>query len=68
MTLSITKNKLLNLALRLESAINDARYDIDHKTNALGLAGKFSEASVHSFHYETLERNITSIKKTIKRL
>jgi hypothetical protein len=66
--LSIHKNKLLNLALQLEIAINDAQKDIDDKTNALSLAGKFSEASVHSFHFETLERNIQSIKKTIKRL
>lgn len=66
--LSIHKNKLLNLALRLELAINDARYDIDNKTNALSAASKYREASAHSFHYETLERNITSIKKTIKRL
>ena len=62
------KNTLLNLALRLELAINDARQDIDAKTNALSIAGNFSEASAHSYHYETLERNISSIKKTIKRL
>lgn len=62
------KNTLLNLALRLELAINEARQDIDAKTNALSAAGQFPEASAHSFHFETLERNIQSIKKTIKRL
>mgnify|MGYP007071674857 CR=1 FL=1 len=62
------KTKLLNHALQLEIAINDARKDIDDKTNALGAAGKFSEASSHSFLLEILERNIQSIKKTIKKL
>ena len=66
--LTYQKSKLLNLALRLELAINDARYDIDNKTNALSAAGKYREASAHSFHIITLERNIQSIKKTIKRL
>jgi hypothetical protein len=66
--LNYQKSKLLNLALQLEIAINDARNDINDKTNALYAAGKYSEASAHSFHYETLERNIQSIKKTIKRL
>jgi hypothetical protein len=66
--LNYQRSKLLNLALQLEIAINDARNDINDKTNALSNAGKYSEASAHSFHYETLERNIQSIKKTIKRL
>ena len=66
--LSHQKNTLLNLALRLELAINEARQDIDAKTNALSMAGQYSEASAHSYHFETLERNIQSIKKTIKRL
>jgi hypothetical protein len=50
--LTYEKSKLLNLALRLETAINDARYDIDH----------------YSYYVEILDRNIQSIKKTIKRL
>ena len=66
--LTYQKSKLLNLALQLEMAINDARKDIDAKTNALSMAGQYSEASVHSYHFETLERNIQSVKKTIKRL
>lgn len=66
--LQYQKNKLLNLAIRLELALNEARKDIDDKTNALGLAGKFSEASAHSFHYDIMERNITSIKKQIEKL
>jgi hypothetical protein len=68
MLLSYQKTKLLNLALQLETAINDASNDINDKTNALSIAGQYSEASAHSFHFETLERNIQSIKKTIKRL
>lgn len=66
--LTITKNTLLNKVLRLELDFNEAQQEIDAKTNALSKAGKFSEASEHSFIIDIIKRNIESIKKQLKKL
>lgn len=66
--LTTTKNTLLNKVLRLEIDLNEARTEIDAKTNALSTAGKFSEASTHSFIVSTIKDNLTSIKKQLEKL
>ena len=66
--LSFQRNKLINLLLQFEQALNDAKNEIDDKTNALHASGKFSEASEHSNHIPIIERNIISIKKQLKKL
>lgn len=62
------KNTLLSLLANFKARLYDYQADIDDKTNALGLAGKFSEASVHSNIWPTIDRNLTSIEKQIKKL
>lgn len=62
------KNKLLSLLSQFKTSFYEAQHDIDNKTNELGTKGKFSEASSHSFIFETIERNITSIEKNVKKI
>jgi hypothetical protein len=54
--LSITKNQLLNLILRLELALNDAR------------SGHYNNPPETNNSLQIIDRNIQSIKKTIKRI
>lgn len=66
--ISYQKNTLLGLLAQFSAKLYETRNDIDDKTNALGLAGKFSEASAHSNIWPTIERNLTSIEKQLKKL
>ena len=66
--LNYQKNTLLALLANFKAKLYEFQSDIDDKTNALGLAGKFSEASAYSYILPTIDRNITSIEKQLKKL
>ena len=68
MLLSYQKNALLSLLAQFEAKLYDTRSEIDDKTNAMSSAGKFSEASAHSFIFEIILRNIQSTRKQINKL
>jgi len=64
----IDKNKLLIALNNFKTEFLNQQQSIDDKTNSLSMAGNFQEASAHSNIYPTIDRNITSIEKQIKRL
>lgn len=66
--MTINKNKLLIALNVFKTELLEQQHAIDDRSNALASAGKYSEASAHSNIWPTIDRNITSIEKQIKRL
>lgn len=66
--LTYQKNILLSLLAQLEVKLYDVRNEIDDKTNNLAFSGHFREASEHSYCWDTIVRNIQSIRKQINKL